>query len=45
MQSRSVCVLACLSCAALLGQDVVKVAPAGMVKVEYEDAQVRCLPA
>jgi len=43
MQSRALCVLACLGSAALLGQDVVKVAPAGMVKVEYEDAQVRVL--
>ena len=43
MQSRAVCVLACLGSAALPGQDVVKVAPAGMVKVEYEDARVRVL--
>jgi beta-alanine degradation protein BauB len=43
MQSRSVCVLALLGGFALLGQDVVTVAPAGMVKVEYEDAQVRVL--
>ncbi len=43
MQSRIVCVVACLGGFALLGQDVVTVAPAGMVKVEYEDAQVRVL--
>ncbi len=43
MQARVVCILACLGGAALLGQDVLKVAPAGMVKVEYEDAQVRVL--
>jgi quercetin dioxygenase-like cupin family protein len=35
--------LACLGGAVLLGQDVLKVAPAGVVKVEYEDAQVRVL--
>jgi quercetin dioxygenase-like cupin family protein len=43
MQSRSICVLVFLGSFALLGQDVVKVAPAGMVKVEYDDAQVRVL--
>ena len=43
MNSRSVCVLVFLGSFALLGQDVVKIAPAGMVKVEYEDAQVRVL--
>jgi len=43
MQFRVVCVYACIGSAALLGQDVVKVAPAGLVKVEYEDAQVRVL--
>lgn len=43
MQSRIVCVLAFLGSAALLAQDVVGVAPAGMVKVEYEDAQIRVL--
>ena len=43
MQTRIVCVFACLSGVALLGQDVVKVAPAGVVKVEYEDAQMRVL--
>jgi quercetin dioxygenase-like cupin family protein len=42
MQFRVVGVFACLGAAAF-GQDVVKVAPAGMVKVEYEDAQVRVL--
>jgi quercetin dioxygenase-like cupin family protein len=43
MQSRSVCVLVSLGSFTLLGQDVVTVAPAGMVKVEYDDAQVRVL--
>jgi len=43
MQSRSVCVLVFLGSFALLGQDVVRVAPAGMVKMEYDDAQVRVL--
>jgi quercetin dioxygenase-like cupin family protein len=35
--------LVCLGSAALLAQDVMTVAPAGMVKVEYEDAQMRVL--
>lgn len=43
MPARIVCMFACLGGAALLGQDVLKVAPAGVVKVEYEDAQVRVL--
>lgn len=43
MQARMMCVIACLGGATLLGQDVLKVAPAGMVKVEYEDAQMRVL--
>ena len=43
MQKRLVCLFACLSSFVLLGQDVVKVAPAGAVKVEYEDAQIRVL--
>lgn len=43
MQSRVVCMLVCLGSAALLGQDSVKVAPAGIVKVEYEDPQIRVL--
>jgi beta-alanine degradation protein BauB len=43
MQSQSVYVLVFLGSFALLGQDVVRVAPAGMVKVEYDDPQVRVL--
>lgn len=43
MQSRFMCILTCLGSTALLGQDVLKVAPAGVAKVEYEDAQVRVL--
>ncbi|MGI9074083.1 MAG: hypothetical protein ACR2JB_22840 [Bryobacteraceae bacterium] len=43
MQCRSVCMLVLLGSFALLGQDVVKVASAGMVKVEYDDPQVRVL--
>jgi beta-alanine degradation protein BauB len=43
MQARIVCMFACLGGVALLGQDVLKVAPTGVVKVEYEDAQVRVL--
>jgi hypothetical protein len=43
MQSRSVCVFWFFGSFALLGQDVVGVAPAGMVKVEYDDPQVRVL--
>ncbi len=43
MQFRLACAFACIGSAALLGQDVVKVAPAGAVKVEYEDAQIRVL--
>jgi hypothetical protein len=43
MQARAVCVFACLGSAAVFCQDVVKVAPAGMVKIEYEDDRVRVL--
>jgi hypothetical protein len=43
MKSRSVCVLVFLGSFGLLGQDVVEVASAGMVKVEYDDPQVRVL--
>ena len=43
MQARSLFMFACLGGVTLLGQDVAKVAPAGVVKVEYEDAQVRVL--
>ena len=43
MQSRALSVLVFLGGFALLGQDVVKVAPAGMVKVEYDGPQVRVL--
>lgn len=42
MTFRITCVLACLGSTALLGQDVLKVAPAS-AKVEYEDSQVRVL--
>jgi quercetin dioxygenase-like cupin family protein len=41
MPSRITCILACLG-STLLGQDVVKVAPAS-AKVEYEDSQIRVL--
>jgi hypothetical protein len=43
MQTRSVCVLVFLGSFALPGQDVISVAPAGVVKVEYDDPQVRVL--
>lgn len=44
MHIRIACILAGLTGAMLLpAQDVVKVAPAGTVKVEYEDSQVRVL--
>jgi quercetin dioxygenase-like cupin family protein len=42
MTFRITCILACLGSTALLGQDVLKVAPAS-AKVEYEDSQVRVL--
>jgi beta-alanine degradation protein BauB len=43
MQSRFMCAFLFFGSFALLGQDVVGVAPAGMVKVEYDDPQVRVL--
>lgn len=43
MQSRAICVAACLGGFLLLGQDVVTVAPPGDVKVESENTQVRVL--
>jgi beta-alanine degradation protein BauB len=43
MQSRFMCAFLFFGSFALLGQDVVGVAPAGMVKLEYDDSQVRVL--
>jgi len=43
MNVRIACILFGLGAALLPGQDVVKIAPAGTVKVEYEDSQVRVL--
>ena len=43
MNVRIACILAGLGAPLLPAQDVVKVAPAGTVKVEYEDSQVRVL--
>src|ERR1051325_92354 len=42
MLIRSTWILACLGSTALLGQDVLKVAPAS-AKVEYVDSQIRVL--
>lgn len=43
MQFRAICLVTWLGTFALIGQDVVTVVPAGGVKVESEDAQVRVL--
>jgi beta-alanine degradation protein BauB len=43
MQSRSFCVLMFLGSFALVGQDFVRVASAGMVKAEYEEPHVPVL--
>jgi quercetin dioxygenase-like cupin family protein len=43
MNFRVICFLACVGSTAILAQDVLTVAPAGVAKVEYEDSQVRVL--